>query len=190
MGADGSMAEEDRDAAVDDPAPGDGATYPRMGSVRLPYIGLPRDAWRDGYHFLLTMPTPAFVGMMSLAFLSLNTLFATLYVLDPGGLTGARPGSFEDAFFFSVETFGTIGYGVMAPKSLYCNLVMTVETFFGLFNLAIATGCCLPASRGRPRGSCSPESRSSAVSTVCRRSSFARPIDGETWWWRRRSASP
>jgi inward rectifier potassium channel len=116
------------------------ATYPRLGTMRLPYIGLPRDGWRDAYHYLLTMPIGAFIAVMATAYLAINALFGFLYWLDPGGLAGARPGNFADAFFFSVETFGTIGYGAVAPKSLYCNLIMTVEAFIGLFNLAIATG--------------------------------------------------
>ena len=102
--------------------------------------GLPKDRWRDTYHFLLTMPLWAFFAVMAGAFLSMNALFATLYALDPGGLSGARPGSFVDAFFFSVQTMGTMGYGVMAPKSFYVNIVVTAEVFVGLFNLAVATG--------------------------------------------------
>jgi inward rectifier potassium channel len=51
-----------------------------------------------------------------------------------------RPGSFADAFFFSVQTLATLGYGVMAPRSLFANWVATAETFVGLFNLGVATG--------------------------------------------------
>jgi inward rectifier potassium channel len=116
------------------------ARYPRIGTSRLPYIGLPRDAWRDAYHIFLTLPTAAFLGVIGLAFLSVNAIFATLYLLDPGGVANARPGNFQDAFFFSVQTLGTLGYGVMSPRSLYANLVATSETFVGLLNLGIATG--------------------------------------------------
>ncbi len=104
------------------------------------FRGLSNDGWRDIYHALLTMPISAFVGVMAGAFLAVNTLFAALYHLDPGGLTGARPGNLADDFFFSVQTLGTLGYGAIAPRSLYCNLLVTVEIFVGLFQLAIATG--------------------------------------------------
>ncbi|MEO8812711.1 MAG: ion channel [Caulobacteraceae bacterium] len=114
--------------------------YPRMGAGRTRFRGLPRDGWRDAYHVLLTMPLPAFFATMGAAFLAINALFGLLYLADPGGVAGARPGAFADAFFFSVQTLGTIGYGALAPKSLYVNLLVTVETFVGLFNLAIATG--------------------------------------------------
>ena len=115
-------------------------TYPRMGTQGVPYIGLPRDGWRDAYHVLLTMPTLPFLGVLAVAFLLINSVFALLYMSDPGGVTNARPGSFEDAFFFSVQTLGTLGYGVMSPKSFAANATATLETFIGLANLAIATG--------------------------------------------------
>jgi inward rectifier potassium channel len=143
------MTLENPAAGANGPTPGPNAkidaaegavTYPRMGSQRVPYIGLPRDGWRDAYHILLTLPTPAFLGVLAVAFLGVNAAFALLYMSDPGGVTNARPGSFQDAFFFSVQTLGTLGYGVMAPKSLAANLIATLETFVGLANLAIATG--------------------------------------------------
>jgi inward rectifier potassium channel len=118
----------------------DKVTYARMGASGLVYRGLPRDGWRDAYHRLLTMPLAAFFAVMATAFLAINSVFAMLYKLDPGGIAGARPGNFSDLFFFSVQTLGTLGYGVMAPRSLYCNVVVSAETFVGLFNLAIATG--------------------------------------------------
>jgi inward rectifier potassium channel len=111
-----------------------------MGSTKLAYRGLPRDGWRDAYHVLLTMPLPAFFAVMAGAFLLINGFFGGLYALDPNGVSGARPGDFADAFFFSVQTLGTLGYGVMAPRSPYANIVVTAEVFVGIFNLAIATG--------------------------------------------------
>jgi inward rectifier potassium channel len=119
------------------PQPG---VYPRLGTRGAVYLGLPRDGWRDAYHFILTMPLWMFLGVMAASYLAVNAGFATLYLLDPGGVTNARPGSFIDAFFFSVQTLATLGYGVMSPHSLYANMVVTAETFIGLFNLGVATG--------------------------------------------------
>jgi inward rectifier potassium channel len=116
------------------------SSYSRIGTQGLPARGLPKDRWRDAYHYLLTMPLWAFFTVMASAFVALNAVFGGLYLLDPGGLSGARPGAFSDAFFFSVQTLGTLGYGVMAPRSLYENVVVTAEVFLGLFNLAAATG--------------------------------------------------
>jgi inward rectifier potassium channel len=114
--------------------------YPRIGESRLAFRGLPRAGWRDAYHLLLNMPLAAFFAVMAVAFLLINGVFGLLYYIDPGGVSGARSGSYADAFFFSVQTLATLGYGVMAPKSLFTNLVVTAEVFLGLFNLAIATG--------------------------------------------------
>jgi inward rectifier potassium channel len=113
----------------------------RVGSRRTFVVtGRERAPLRDLYHLTLIMPWPAFLGVMALGYLAANAGFALLYMLDPDGIANARPGSFWDAFFFSVQTIGTLGYGVMAPKSFYANLLVTAETFFGLCNLAIATG--------------------------------------------------
>lgn len=114
--------------------------YPRIGNAAIPSFGLKHKWWNDAYHRLLTMKTRWFLLVMAVAFLAINGVFCLLYMLDEGGITNARPGSFQDAFFFSVQTLGTLGYGVMAPKSLTANLIATLETFVGLFNLAVATG--------------------------------------------------
>jgi inward rectifier potassium channel len=114
--------------------------YPRMGTQGATYIGLPRDGWRDAYHRLMIMPTWAFLATMAGAYLAMNALFAGLYMLDPDGVASARPGDFLDVFFFSAQTLGSVGYGVMWPRSAYANWVATTEMFVGLFNLGAATG--------------------------------------------------
>ena len=116
--------------------------YPRIGGDSLPpavYLGHGKDGWKDAYHFLLTMPLVAFFGVMGAAYLCVNALFGLAYMIV-GGVEGMKPGDFPDGFFFSVQTLGTIGYGQMAPRSFAAQAVVTVESFFGLFNLAIATG--------------------------------------------------
>jgi inward rectifier potassium channel len=60
-------------------------------------------------------------------------------VLD-GGVDNARPGSFTDAFFFSVQTMATIGYGTMAPRSFTSNVLVSIEAMSGLTALAVVTG--------------------------------------------------
>ena len=112
---------------------------PLGGTMEVRHIGGTRDGWRDAYHYLLTMPLWAFFAVMGAWYVALNALFAVMYVAI-GGVQGLKPGDFADAFFFSVETLGTIGYGELAPSSLGAHLVVTAESFIGLFNLAIATG--------------------------------------------------
>ena len=102
------------------------------------YIGHAKDSWRDAYHFLLTMPLGGFFAVMAAGFVAINLVFATLYYVV-GGI-GAPPGDFLSCFFFSIQTLNTIGYGLLAPKTLGANIVVSLEAFVGLFNLAIATG--------------------------------------------------
>jgi inward rectifier potassium channel len=94
----------------------------------------------DFYHDILTASWPWFFAQLGAAFVAVNLGFACLYVLDRGGIANARPGSFADAFFFSVQTLGTLGYGVMAPKTLWANLLVTVESFSGILTIALFTG--------------------------------------------------
>jgi inward rectifier potassium channel len=94
----------------------------------------------DFYHGILTVSWPGFVAQLAALFLTVNLAFAILYVIDRGGIANARPGSFIDAFFFSVQTLGTLGYGVMAPRTLYTNLLVTVESFTGILIIALFTG--------------------------------------------------
>ena len=103
------------------------------------YIGHAKDGWRDFYHFLLTVPLWRLMLVLAAGYLAINALFALVYMLV-GGVSGVRPGDYAADFFFSVETISTVGYGQMWPQSFGAHLVMAIESFFGLYNLAIATG--------------------------------------------------
>src|SRR5476651_704591 len=94
----------------------------------------------DFYHDVLTTSWPAFFLQLAVLFVTVNLAFAMLYVIDRGGIVNARPGSFQDAFFFSVQTLGTLGYGAMAPRTLYVNLLVTAESFTGILIIALFTG--------------------------------------------------
>ena len=105
----------------------------RRVGVRAPWRG-------DLYHRVVTLPWWAFMGLGSAIYLVVNAVFAALYLLQPGSISGAKPGSVADAFFFSVETIATIGYGVLSPGTLYANILMLIETILGILMVAIATG--------------------------------------------------
>jgi inward rectifier potassium channel len=94
---------------------------------------------RDFYHALLRRPWWVTIATISGAFLVANALFAVGYLLT-GGVFHAEPHSFADAFFFSVETMGTIGYGAMYPESGAANLLMVGESLTSLTLTALATG--------------------------------------------------
>jgi inward rectifier potassium channel len=77
-------------------------------------------------------------------------VFATLYLLQPGAIANQAPEGFLGAFFFSVETLATVGYGDMHPATLYAHVVATVEIFLGMANVALITGVMF-ARFSRPR---------------------------------------
>ncbi|MGA2409394.1 MAG: ion channel, partial [Candidatus Binataceae bacterium] len=93
----------------------------------------------DFYHHLLISSWPSLLLQIAAAFIALNSLFALLYLID-GGIDNARPGSFLDVFFFSVETMATIGYGRMSPITVPANILMSIEALIGLMGLAVMTG--------------------------------------------------
>ena len=94
----------------------------------------------DLYHLLLTSSWPRLMTLLAAAYVAMNALFAVGYVLEPDALENARPGSFADAFFFSVQTMATIGYGRMVPRTTLANVLVTLETMTGLLGLAMVTG--------------------------------------------------
>ncbi len=103
-------------------------------------IGLPRALWHDAYHDLLTMTWRRFFALVFGGYLALNALFALGYHALGDAIEGARADSLADAFFFSVQTLATIGYGRMAPRTLPANVLVTVEALLGLVGLAVTTG--------------------------------------------------
>ncbi len=102
-------------------------------------LGLGRTGWRDAYHRLLTMPWWRFFALVFVGYLAINALFAVGYYVLGDAIENAD-GSFSDAFFFSVQTLATIGYGKMAPRTLAGNLLVTTEALLGMMGLAVTTG--------------------------------------------------
>ncbi|HEY4395592.1 MAG TPA: ion channel [Polyangia bacterium] len=102
-------------------------------------VGDRRQPLRDFYHALLERPWWVTIAAISGTFLIVNALFAVVYLIV-GGVAHAAQASFRDAFFFSVQTMGTVGYGAMFPESTGANLVVTAEAITGLTLTALATG--------------------------------------------------
>lgn len=117
----------------------------RVGAIdaraRLPRIvaaGRRLAPHEDIYHWLLTLSWPAFFGGVALAYMLTNAIFGVAFWLAPGSVTNAH--GLVDCFFFSVQTFATIGYGVMAPDSLVGHVLVTVEALAGILATATITG--------------------------------------------------
>ena len=102
-------------------------------------VGARQTPFSDVYHHVLRAPWWLDLLALSGLFLLLNLVFAFAY-LAVGGVEGARPGSLADHFFFSVQTMGTIGYGVMHPLSLGAEALVTAEVVVGVSLVALASG--------------------------------------------------
>jgi inward rectifier potassium channel len=97
------------------------------------------------YHLLLTISWTGFLGFVSATYFAINLAFALAYLAcGPDALVGSGLGTmggrFGQAFFFSVETFATIGYGQIAPSGVAPNVLVTIEALVGLMYQALATG--------------------------------------------------
>ncbi len=102
--------------------------------------GTPSDLRHDLYFYFMDGGWIRLFSAMGILYLLMNVLFACLYLLVPGSVNGADANSFSDAFFFSVQTMSTIGYGQLTPGNLHANLIVTLEAAVGLLGVALATG--------------------------------------------------
>jgi inward rectifier potassium channel len=109
------------------------------GEYEIRVVGARATPLRDFYHLLLGNSWGLTFAVIAGVFLAVNGLFALAY-LATGGIAHARHGSLVDAFFFSVQTFGTIGYGAYYPESTAANLLVVLESITALTLVALATG--------------------------------------------------
>ena len=112
--------------------------------------GFPISPLTDLYYQLLQGSWLLVLGVFGLAYLVANLVFALVFVAGGDCIEGAEPGSFADAFAFSVQTLSTIGYGAMSPKTAFADTVVLIEAMVGILGVALATGLCF-AKFARPR---------------------------------------
>ena len=112
---------------------------PRQDDTGIDVVHAPRALWSDLYHELLGAPWPVTLLAIVVMWLAINLAFALVYVVT-GGIANAEHGNFADAFFFSIQTLGTIGYGAMYPQSRAAHLAVTAESIVALVAVALATG--------------------------------------------------
>ncbi len=103
---------------------------------------LNRYSW---YHTMLEMKTGKFLLLIFLIYIAANLFFAGIYYLIgidhlAGVNTGSSFKNFTEVFFFSAQTFTTVGYGRISPVGFMASAVSTFEAFLGLLSFAIATG--------------------------------------------------
>jgi len=132
-----------------------GRFFNKNGVPNIETKGLP--FWRslNIYHTLLSMPIWKFLASILLFFVLTNLLFASIYLLigieHLGGMVAKTDGEkFGEAFFFSAQTFTTVGYGRINPIGFAASLTASLEALVGLMSFALATGL-LYGRFARPR---------------------------------------
>lgn len=98
------------------------------------------------YQHLVEMPWKQFALMVFLFYMTINALFAVAFMAcGRANLNGIEPESdlftfFSQCFFFSVQTFTTVGYGAISPNGFAANFIAAVDALVGLMSFALATG--------------------------------------------------
>lgn len=97
------------------------------------------------YLHLMSSSWPWFLAQVGLAYTLVNVLFAAVYYwIGVEWLAGAPHGTpldaFLGAFFFSVQTLTTVGYGHIAPRGILTSSVAALEAMAGLLAFALGTG--------------------------------------------------
>ncbi len=117
----------------------------RDGSFNVERTGLKLTALLNPYHFLLTMSWSRFIGLTLLVYFLSNVFFGFFYgLLGPEALVDTSSAPTENiflrGFFFSVQTFATIGYGTIHPVGIIPNLLVTLESYYSMIMTALVTG--------------------------------------------------
>jgi inward rectifier potassium channel len=110
----------------------------RSGNTEFHRLNVEERDLRDVYHWTLTLSWPQFAAFILTIYLAINIIFSIFYYLGRPCIAGMN--SYSDAFFFSVETLATVGYGHLYPNTIYGHVVATVEIMVGMFGLAVITG--------------------------------------------------
>lgn len=112
-----------------------------QGRFQILGLGAWYSYWRSPYYLMLTVPWQGFFAITIGLYAIANAFCALLFLLGgPDTIINAEPGSFSDAFFFSVQTSASIGYGVMSPGNAYAHLLVTLEAIVSLLGIAVLTG--------------------------------------------------
>jgi inward rectifier potassium channel len=117
----------------------------RDGTFNVRKEGIPFFQRFSLYHSMLNMPTWKFYGTLFAFYLSVNFIFTCIYFLIGGYqfqgiLANSQWGIFKELFFFSTETYTTVGYGRVNPVGDLANSVSAIESMLGFLSFAIATG--------------------------------------------------
>jgi len=87
------------------------------------------------YHYFLNQPWWRLMLISLVHWIGINFVFGAFYYPDLANMRGAV--SFQDAYFFSLQTMSTIGYGNLTPTSLYLQIVVTIQSWVSLLSTAV-----------------------------------------------------
>ena len=96
--------------------------------------------WREPYYLMLTVPWPGFFAITVGSYVLANAVAAFFFWLGGSETILNSDGSFLSAFFFSVQTSASIGYGAMSPGTIYGQVLVTLEAITSILGIAVLTG--------------------------------------------------
>lgn len=109
---------------------------------------------RDIFKYLVEISWSKFFLILFSGYIFLNILFTCVYLIfgfeNIAGIDPNEGPVFFQAFFFSIQTFTTVGYGTLAPLGIPTQSVAAVEAFVGFLSFSLATGL-LYGRFSRPR---------------------------------------
>ena len=120
-------------------------SFNRDGSSNILRTGVYSRWYEDISHKLLSASWPQFLLILALGYFSVNLFFGAIYfMMGPEGLAGIKNreglGFFLECFFFSVQTFSTIGYGQVHPSGILDNVVVSFQALTGLISVGVMSG--------------------------------------------------
>src|SRR5438132_11519124 len=98
----------------------------RAGQLEFFKVNTERWEWRDAYHWLLALNWPRFAALILSVYVVINLLFAALYAVGGPCIAEMTPGSFLQAFFFSVQNLETVVFGHLYPQILLGHIVTSI----------------------------------------------------------------
>ena len=116
------------------------------GSFNSRRVGLPFWETFNFFHYLIRISWPKFILFVAAGYVLTNLLFGLLYYLIGiennllGVIAKNETEKFLEAFYFSAQTFTTLGYGRISPVGVYDSTIAAFESLAGLLALALATG--------------------------------------------------
>jgi inward rectifier potassium channel len=114
------------------------------GSFNVVRKGLPFVSRLNFFHELIMMKWSKFIFIVLAFYVMMNVVFGSLYYLVGveylNGSAGASElDKFLESFFFSTQTFATVGYGRINPVGIITNIIASLEALMGVMSLAVVT---------------------------------------------------